>query len=95
MYDQNDPKYQRAKRRVATQRSFLSHLFTYLLINIVLIAWNLIISPEHIWFYWVTFGWGIGLAFHALSVYGKSGLLGPDWEEKKIKEYMDKDKSNE
>jgi hypothetical protein len=92
MNDQTDPRRDRAKRHVAALRSFYSNLFAYLLINGVLIIWNLITSPGNLWFYWVTIGWGIGLAFHAFSVFGRSGVLGPDWEEKKINEYMEKDK---
>lgn len=46
---------------------------------------------------WETYGtslfWGIGLAFHAFSVFGLGFLLGQDWEDKKIKEIMDRDKN--
>ncbi|RZJ51219.1 MAG: 2TM domain-containing protein, partial [Chryseobacterium sp.] len=38
------------------------------------------------------FFWGIGLAAHALSVFLPTFVLGRDWEEKKIKELMDKNK---
>jgi hypothetical protein len=33
-------------------------------------------------------GWGIGILSHALQVFG----IGKNWEEKKIKELMEKDK---
>ncbi len=39
------------------------------------------------------FFWGIGLAFHAINVFGKNIFLGSDWEEKKIKEFMDKNQN--
>jgi len=38
------------------------------------------------------FFWGIGLAFHAYGVFGKHLLFSKDWEERKIKEFMEKDK---
>ena len=38
------------------------------------------------------FVWGIGLAFHAFGAFGKDLILGKNWEERKIREYMDKDK---
>jgi hypothetical protein len=38
------------------------------------------------------FFWGIGLAFHALNVFAKDIMFGRNWEEKKIKEYMDEEK---
>ena len=38
-------------------------------------------------------GWGIGLASHAFSVFGAYGIWGQKWEEKKIKEYMDREET--
>jgi predicted RND superfamily exporter protein len=38
--------------------------------------------------------WGIGLAAHGLSVFLPSLIMGKDWEEKKIKELMEKEKNN-
>ena len=34
------------------------------------------------------FGWGIGLMFHAYNVYVNDGVLGRDWERKKIEQFM-------
>jgi len=46
---------------------------------------------------WQTFStalfWGIGLVAHGLSVFGKNLFFSSNWEEKKIQEFMDKDKS--
>jgi hypothetical protein len=39
--------------------------------------------------------WGVGLFAHGLSVFLPSIVLGKDWEEKKIKELMEKDKYNQ
>jgi hypothetical protein len=50
-------------------------------------------SHGAIWFYWPLLGWGIGLAAHGLSVFGLEGFWGPDWEERKIKEMIDKRRS--
>lgn len=89
---ENDEKLKRAKNKVQELRGFYSHLLSYLVVNIVLIIINLVTNPNHLWFYWVSVFWGIGLIFHAFSVFGKRRILGDDWEEKKVKEYMDKDK---
>jgi len=44
------------------------------------------------WTYFTTpFFWGIGLAFHGLYVFQFQSKWFKNWEEKKIKEYMDKD----
>lgn len=83
-------KYQEAKQRVEEIKGFYFHLITYILINAVLIVINLLTSPEYLWFIWPLIGWGIGLVIHAFSVF--SCFLGKSWEERKIKEIMEKDK---
>ncbi len=85
--------YERAKKRVEELRSFYTHLFVYLAVNAGLFLLNILTSPRHLWFYWPLIGWGIGLAIHGLSVFGTEKMLGKDWEERKIKELMDKDKN--
>jgi hypothetical protein len=37
------------------------------------------------------FGWGIGLFFHFLEVNNYNIFLGKNWENRKIKELMDKE----
>ena len=86
-------RYQEAKKRVEEIRGFYFHLITYFIVNAVLIIINLRLSPEHLWFIWSIIGWGVGLIFHALSVFG--GLLGKSWEERKIKEIMEREKRKE
>ena len=83
-------RYQQAKKRVEEIRGFYMHLVTYLVVNAVLVIINLLTSPGSLWFFWPLGGWGIGLILHAFSVFG--GFWGKDWEERKIKEIMEKDK---
>lgn len=45
------------------------HLFVYVAVNALLIAVNLIVTPNTLWFYWPLLGWGAGLALHAWLVY--------------------------
>ena len=82
-------KYQEAKRRVEEMKGFYWHLVTYLLVNTVLVVINLLTSPEYLWFIWPLIGWGVGLIIHAFNVFG--GLWGKSWEERKIKEIIEKD----
>lgn len=35
-------------------------------------------APDHLWFFWPMLGWGIGIIFHAVNVFG----IGKSWEEK-------------
>ena len=87
-----DPKYEEARKRVKVLRGFYVNLFFYVIVNIFLIILNLLTSPDRLLFYWVLIGWGIGIVFQALSVFGKNAMFGSNWEEKKIKEYMNKNK---
>lgn len=86
-----EEKYKRVRRRVKELKGFYSHLIVYLVVNIFLAVINFIVSPDRLWFYWVAFGWGIGVIINAVSVFGVGGFFGHEWEEKKIKELIEKD----
>ena len=72
--------------RLNKKREFNTHLVSYILINLVVWAiWGVIFAASGVWFPWpvfVTFGWGIGIAFHAWDVYGRK----PITEEEILKE---------
>ena len=88
----NDERYEKAKERVKELKGFYSNLVSYITINVILIIINLVTSPESLWFYWVTIFWGIGILIHASKIFIIKGkFLGEDWEEKKIKEIMEKE----
>ncbi|MDD5689640.1 MAG: 2TM domain-containing protein [Caldisericia bacterium] len=87
-----EEKYQEVKKRVEEIRGFYSHLLAYVLVNILLFIINLLTSPGVFWFYWPLLGWGIGVLVHAIGVFGLFGFLGKEWEERKIKELMEKEK---
>lgn len=87
-----DESYIRAKRRVEEVRGFYSHLIAYIVVNVFLAIINLLTIPSFPWFLFVTVFWGIGLVSHGASVYLKQGFLSKEWEERKIKEYMEKEK---
>ncbi len=88
----NDEKYREAKKRVKELKDFYRNLLTYVGVNILLIIINLLTSPGSLWFYWVTIFWGIGIVLHASKVFiFKGKFLGKEWEEKKIKEMMEKE----
>jgi hypothetical protein len=92
-------KYESAKNRVKKIKEFYIHLLVYLVINIFLLVvryQNLEATAS--FFEWKNFTtlffWGIGLFAHAASVFGPDLLLGKNWEERKIREFMDKEKNN-
>jgi len=86
-YINENSKYIRAKKRVEELKEFYGHLVSYCVVIPFLIFVNYTTSWEYHWFWFPIFGWGIGLTIHAFTVFGYGG----DWEERKIREYMDKD----
>jgi hypothetical protein len=65
----DDIAYRRAAARVEARLAFYRHAMIYAVANALLAAVNLLKNPEHLWFPWVIFGWGIGLFAHGLNVY--------------------------
>jgi hypothetical protein len=88
---EENERYERAKKRVENLKGFYIHLTVFVLVNFMLFFINLLTDTSYWWFIYPLGGWGIGLIAHGLSVF-YDGFLGSEWEERKIKEYMDKDK---
>jgi len=88
----DDPeRYRRAKKRVGQIKGFYIHATVFALVNALLVVINLRTSPGDLWFLWPMAGWGIGLVAHGMAVFGLGGLWGPEWEQRKIKEMVEKD----
>ena len=91
MNEENVEAYERARNRVHELRAFYSNLVTYIIVNVFLIIINLVTNPHHLWFYWVTIFWGIAIVIHAVKTFVLKGkFLGEEWEQKKIREIMEK-----
>ena len=88
-------KYIRAKERVEELKKFYSSLFWYILV-IVFLAWVNYNSNgwSYMWFVWAAFGWGIGLVFHAIKAFELNPFMGKNWEERKLKEFMDEENTD-
>ena len=84
--------YIKAVEKVEKIKEFYKNLASYILFMPFLIFINLRTFSGFHWFWFPLFGWGIGVALHGLDAYGYNFFLGKDWEEKKIKELMNKDK---
>jgi hypothetical protein len=91
--DLENSKYERALEKVEKLKEFYQNLASYCIAIPFLIFINLRFSPGFYWFWFPVFGWGIGLAFHFLEVYNYNIFLGKNWEDRKIKEMMKKDKN--
>ncbi|PRX54313.1 2TM domain-containing protein [Flagellimonas meridianipacifica] len=92
----NEAKYIKAKERVAKMRKFYGSLTWYLVVITGLGALNYYLNEwSYMWFLWAAFGWGIGLFFQAIKAFNLNPFFGKAWEERKIREYMDKEEDNE
>ena len=95
---EHEEKLKRAKKRVEQLKGFHIHLVVYVGINLLIALGNMLASasqgePLFRWPMLVTpFFWGIGLAIHALNVYGTSFLFGRKWEERQIAKFMEQDR---
>ena len=78
--------YVRAKERVEKLKGFYGNLISYCCVIPLLIFINLRTSDFQ-WFWFPMLGWGFGLTMHAAETFG----YGKSWEEKKIREILDKE----
>lgn len=88
-------KYDRARKRVKSVKGFYKHFMIYIMVNTIMLAmkwFNLDAGEEFFTFqtFSTVFFWGIGVVFHAFGVFGTDALLGKGWEERKMKEYLEK-----
>lgn len=94
--DENDIRYKEAEKRVKKIKGFYIHLMVYCFTNLLVIALQFFDTDDKEQWSWkmlqLPLFWGIGLAAHGLSVFLPPFMLGKSWEEKKIKELMDKEK---
>lgn len=88
----NDNSRRDAVDYVRQLRRFYRDLMSYIVINIMLVIVNLVSSPHHLWFYWVTIFWGLGVFYHAINVFGPARKFNKNWEERKIQEYLSRNK---
>jgi 2TM domain len=99
MNSEEQIKYDQARKRVKEIKGFYTHFVVYLVVNVMIFVVNIQdLDPGETYFqfknFTTAFFWGLGLLAHALSVFVPSMIMGKNWEERKIKELMDKDKNN-
>jgi hypothetical protein len=84
------PRYREARRHVKALRGFYGHALVYCAVVGGLFLLNALTSPGRWWVQWTAFGWGIGLLAHALSAFALGTAFGQAWEERKIREYLER-----
>jgi hypothetical protein len=94
MYQEQDLKYNRAKRRVAEIKGFRIHFTIYLMLNLLIALGNGISNDaagKAIFQSYMLFTpvfWGIGLGIHALRVFVGNRVFGSTWEARQIAKFM-------
>ncbi len=91
---QENNKYIRAVERVEEIKGFYGSLIAYIIVIPFLIYINLQYVPQFHWFWFSALGWGIGLVFQGFKAFSYNPLLGRNWEERKIKEYMNEEEGH-
>ena len=86
---QIDDSYIRARKHVEELKEFYYSLISYCIVIPFLIFIWYKFTPDTIqWFWFPIFGWGMGLCFQAYKVFVNEGVLGRNWEKRKIDEFM-------
>jgi hypothetical protein len=78
-----DEVVRRAREQVEAKKWFYGHGLIYLVVNLGLVLMWAISTHGFPWFFWSLMGWGIGLLFHYLGVFGIF-RAGSAWEEKQV-----------
>ncbi len=85
-----DKRYKKAKERVDAIKGFYGNLTSYCLV-IPFLVWLNIKSSSFPWAIFPAIGWGVGLVVHGMEAYGYNPLWGKRWQERKIRELMERD----
>ena len=85
-----DKRYEKAKERVEAIKGFYGILTAYCIVIPFLIVLNYN-TTSFPWAIFPTLGWGIGVTAHGFEAFGYNPILGKNWEERKMREFMDDD----
>jgi len=78
---------ERAQERVATLKGFYIHLFAFVAVVIALLALDAATGGGW-WVQWVFFGWGIGVAAHAITTFWRTPQFVGQWEKRKLRQML-------
>jgi hypothetical protein len=88
-----DARVSRARARARSVRGFYVHVGVYLIVNVSVFIANAVMvmvnSGQNWFFQWLLLAWGIAVVINAFVVY-TDRFLGPEWEERKVREYLTK-----
>ncbi len=85
-----EKRYAKAKERVKAIKDFYGNLIAYCIV-IPFLWWLNLRTTDFLWAFFPTIGWGFGVAVHGMEAFGYNPLWGKRWQERKIRELMEKD----
>jgi hypothetical protein len=109
MKTSENTKYERALKKVETIKRFYKHLRVYIIINVLLLLlrakiFNFFrdgnVSDVNFerWLDWNTYGtaaiWGLALVIHGIYAFEYKFKFFKNWEERKLKEIIEKEDKN-
>ena len=73
------------------KKEFYEHLSTYLGMATFFFFLNMF-TGGNMWFYWPMLGWGIGVLFHYIGVFGIPGIgeLDETWEKRQLQRELER-----
>lgn len=92
-YSSTNAKLESAKKHVKRIKGFYIHAIVYICVNLMIIISNSLVAKNGFADtdgYMTALFWGFGLLAHAMSVFAPDFILGRNWEERKIQEYLNK-----
>ena len=87
----SDKRLERAKEHVEKLKGFYVHFTIYLIFIPVFIYLNYQSNAGFPWAVFPIVGWGFGVIGHASETFSWNPFFGKNWEERKIRDLMDKD----
>jgi len=91
---EKENKYNRAKERVEQIKKFYTSLLWNVFVIVLTGAINYYTNEwRYPWFLWVIFGVSIGTIIKAMKLFGYNFIFGKNWEQRKIKEFMQNDEN--
>lgn len=75
--------YEHARRRVKKRRKFYSHVMSWVVMSVFFILLN-IATADFFWAIFPILGWGLGVAFHGISIFSS------EWEDSEIDREYDR-----
>ena len=87
----DDKRYEKAKEHVERLKGFYGNLTAYCIVIpcLAILNYN---TGNFPWVIFPTIGWGFGVTFHGMEVFGYNPLWGKRWEERRIRKFMDDEK---